>query len=185
MADFLALAKRSEKPLTYSSSGLGSMGHLVGELFGQKANIKIEHVPYRGASQGLVDLVGGHIVFGSQTVSSTASYIRSGALVPIGVSSPERMPDYPDVPTFKELGYPDVVSTIWFGLSGPPGLPKEIVERMNREVIRAMSSPEVQQRLRQDGSLAMPMTTAEFNKVIDEETVRWKPVVERAGLAAK
>ena len=182
LPEFIALAKRSAKPLTYSSSGLGSMGHLVAELFAQQANIKVEHVPYKGASQGLMDLVGGHIVFGSQTVSSTAAQMRGGKLIGIAVTSSERMPDYPYLPTFKELGYPDIVSTIWFGLSGPAGLPSDIVRKVNREVAAAMSKPEVRQRLRQDGLLHEAMTPDRFKQYIMAESLRWKPVVERAGL---
>ena len=171
-----------EKALTYSSSGLGSMGHLVGELFAQKADTKIEHVPYKGASQGLADLVGGHIIFASQTVSSTAGYMRSGTLAGLAVSSSTRMSDYPDLPTFKELGYPDVVSSIWFALSGPANLPPDIVKKMNEEIGRIMVKPDVQARLQRDGAIAQPMSVEEIRAFIDNETKLWKPVVERAGL---
>ena len=178
--DFIARGKTTS--LQYSSSGLGSMGHLVAELFAQKAAIKVEHVPYKGASQGLADLVGGHISFASQTVSSTASMLRAGTLTAIAVSADKRMADYPDLTTFKEAGYPDVISTIWFALSGPAGLPNDIVQKVNREVANAMRKPEVQERLRKDGSLTQPMSVEEMRKFIADESTRWKPVVERAGL---
>jgi tripartite-type tricarboxylate transporter receptor subunit TctC len=182
LADFIATAKTSGKALTYSSSGLGSMGHLLAELFAQKAGIKVEHVPYKGASQSLMDLVGGHIDFSSQTVSSTASQLRSGALRGLALTANGRMSDYPDLPTFKELGFPDLVSTTWFSLSGPAGLPDDIVQRVNREVVRAMTKPEAQRRLQQDGLIAEPLDPGQFRRLIAEETVRWKPVAERAGL---
>ena len=185
LADFIALAKKSDKPLTYSSSGVGSNGHLVAESFAQKANIKIEHVPYKGAAQGLLDLVGGHIAFSSQTLTSSASQIRGGAIIPIAHTNGERIADYPDVPTFKELGYPDIVSTTWFSLSGPAGLPKDIVERVNREIANAMAKPEAARRLRQDGLLTQHMSPEEFRRFIQAETVRWKPVIESVGLVAK
>ena len=185
LADFVARARQSDKPLTYSSSGVGSMGQLVAEYFAQKADIRIEHVPYKGASQGLTDLVGGHIAFSSQTVSSTAGQLHAGTLIGVAQTGKERMPDFPAVPTFNELGYPDLVGTTWFSLSGPAGLPADIVNKVNREVVRAMTRPEAQQRLREGGLVADAMTVEEFNKLIAAETARWKPVIEKAGLVGK
>ena len=185
LGDFVARAKQSDKPLTYSSSGVGSMGQLVAEYFAQKADIRIEHVPYKGASQGLTDLVGGHIAFSSQTVSSTAGQLHAGTLIGVAQTGKERMPDFPTVPTFNELGYPDLIGTTWFSLSGPAGLPADIVAKVNREVVRAMTKPEAQQRLREGGLVADAMTVEEFNKLIAAETARWKPVIEKAGLVGK
>ena len=136
LADFVARARQSDKPMTYSSSGVGSMGQLVAEFFAQKAGMRIEHVPYKGASQGLTDLVGGHIAFSSQTVSSTAGQLHAGTLIGLAHTGKERMPDFPGVPTFNELGYPDLIGTTWFSLSGPAGLPADIVTKVNREVVR-------------------------------------------------
>jgi tripartite-type tricarboxylate transporter receptor subunit TctC len=185
LADFVARAKQSDKPLTYSSSGVGSMGQLVAEYFAQIADIRIEHVPYKGASQGLTDLVGGHIAFSSQTVSSTAGQLHAGTLIGVVQTGKERMPDFPTVPTFNELGYPDLIGTTWFSLSGPAGLPADIVNKVNREVVRAMTRPEAQQRLREGGLVADAMTVEEFNRLIAAETARWKPVIEKAGLVGK
>jgi tripartite-type tricarboxylate transporter receptor subunit TctC len=182
--DFVAHGKKSPNPLTYSSSGLGSSGHLVAESMAQKAGIKVEHVPYKGASQGIMDLVAGHIFFSAQTVSSTAAQIRGGALVAVAHSHTGRLPDFADVPTFKELGI-DLVATTWFTISGPANLPKDIVEKMNREIIAAVSKPEIQQRLRQDGLVAETMSVAQLKAFIEAETVRWKPVLEQAGLLGK
>jgi tripartite-type tricarboxylate transporter receptor subunit TctC len=185
LADFVARARQSDKPLTYSSSGVGSMGQLVAEYFAQKADIRIEHVPYKGASQGLTDLVGGHIAFSSQTVSSTAGQLHAGTLIGVVQTGKERMPDFPTVPTFNELGYGDLIGTTWFSLSGPAGLPADIVDKVNREVVRAMTKPEAQQHLREGGLVADAMTVAEFNKLIATEMARWKPVIEKAGLVGK
>jgi tripartite-type tricarboxylate transporter receptor subunit TctC len=182
--DFIAHANKTAEPLTYSSSGVGSSGHLVGESFGQKAKIKVEHVPYKGASQGLMDLVAGHIFFSAQTVSSSAAQIRGGALTPIVHSHASRLPDFPDVPTFKEMGV-DLVATTWFTISGPAKLPQDIVQKMNREIVRAVSKPEVQQRLRQDGLVAETMSVEQLKQYIEAETARWKPVLEQAGLIGK
>ena len=179
--DFIAHGYKAANPLTYSSSGVGSSGHLVGESFAQKAGIKVEHVPYKGASQGIMDLVAGHIFFSAQTVSSSAAQVRAGTLKAIVHSHASRLPDFPDVPTFKEMGI-DLVATTWFTISGPAGLPNDIVQKMNREIIRAVSKPEVQQRLRHDGMITEVMSVEQLKLYIDTETAGWKPVLEQAGL---
>jgi tripartite-type tricarboxylate transporter receptor subunit TctC len=170
--------------LTYSSSGLGSMGHLVAANFVNMAKIKAEHVPYKGASQALNDLVGGHIMWSSQTVSSTAGFLRSNTLTGLAVSTPERLPDWPDLPTFKEQGYP-LTASIWFTLSGPAGLPPEIVKKINDEVNRGMASPEIAKRARHDGLITHAMTPDQLRTFILEETKVWGPVVKQVGLAVK
>jgi tripartite-type tricarboxylate transporter receptor subunit TctC len=185
LKDFVARGKASDKPLTFSSSGVGSMGHLVGEMFAQEAGIKVEHVPYKGAAQGLTDLVGGHIVFSSQTVSSTSSMLQGGSLHGVAVASTERLTDYPDLPTFQQEGYPNVVSTIWFSLSGPAGLPADIAAKVNREANNALKTPEAVKRLQNEGSFAQAMTADEFRTFVTGEIKRWSPVVERAGLVNK
>src|SRR5712691_809854 len=182
--DFIAYANKAASPLTYSSSGVGSSGQLVAESFAQTAKIRIEHVPYKGASQGLMDLVAGHIFFSAQTVSSTAAQVRAGALNAIVHSHAARLPDFPDVPTFKEMGI-DLVATTWFTISGPAKLPDDIVQKMNREIIRAVSKPEVQQRLRQDGLIVETMSVEELKRYIEVETARWKPVLDQLGLIGK
>ena len=185
LADFIAKAKASDKPLTYSSSGVGSMGHLVGELFAQTAQVRFEHVPYKGASQGLTDLVGGHIAFSTQTVSSTAGQLKAGTLIGLAQTAQARMPDYPTIPTFAELGYGDVASTVWFSLSGPAGLPADIVTKVNAAIVAGMTRPEAEQRLRELGLIANGMTVAEFDALVDRERERWKPVIERLGLVGQ
>ena len=185
LPDFVAQAKTSGRPLTYSSSGVGSHGQLGAELFAQKAGIKVEHIPYKGASQGLMDLVAGHIVFSSQTLSSSSALIRGGKLIALAHTADRRLPDYSDVPTVRELGYPDLVSTTWFALSGPARLPKDIVDKINREVVKGMSKPDVQQRLRQDGLLTLAMSPEQFRTFIDSEIGRWRPIIEKVGLAGQ
>ena len=184
LQDFIDQGRATQKPLTYSSSGVGSSGQLVAEDFARKAGIRIEHVPYKGASQGLTDLAGGHIVFSAQTLSSTAALVRGGQLRAIAHSGAERMPDFPDVPTLKESGY-DVVATTWFSISGPANLPKDITDKVNREIARAVSNPEAQARLQRDGMIAHIMSVEELSKYIDAETERWRPVLDQLGLIGK
>ena len=184
LKEFIEQGKKTDKGLTYSSSGVGSSGQLVAEAFAKQAGIKIEHVPYTGASQGIMDLVAGHIFFSAQTVSSTASQIRGGALLAIAHSGRERLPDFPNVPTLKESGH-DVVATTWFSISGPAGLPKDITEKMNREIINAVSKPAVQARLRNDGLVAEKMSVQELHDYIVAESKRWRPVLDQLGLIGK
>ena len=99
------------------------------------------------------------------------------------MSTPERLPEYPNIPTLKEEGYPELVSTIWFGFSGPANLPPSITQKVNQEIARAMAKPEVQARMKQDGLITQRTTPEEFRKMIEEESVRWKPVIERGGVS--
>jgi tripartite-type tricarboxylate transporter receptor subunit TctC len=185
LAQFITSAKKGGKPLPYSSSGVGSMGQLFAESFAQEAGIAIEHVPYKGASQGLLDLVGGHIAFASQTLTSTFGQIQAGTLTAVAQTADRRLPDFPDLPTFKEQGFPDLVSTTWFSLSGPAGLPGDIVQKVNRAIAKTMGRPEIERRMREEGMVTQALTPAEFQQLIEAETVRWKPVIERAGLVEK
>jgi tripartite-type tricarboxylate transporter receptor subunit TctC len=184
LADFIAWGK-GDKPLTYSSSGVGSNGHLFAESLAQRFNIKVEHVPYKGAAQGLMDLVGGHIAFAAQSLTSSAGQIRGGTLTPVIQTANVRMQDFPDIPTFKELGYPELSTNTWFSLSGPAGLPADIVQKVNREIANTMSRPEMAQRMRQEGMVSEALSPEDFKKLIDRETQFWRPVIEKAGLVEK
>lgn len=183
LQDFVARGKATDKPLTYSSSGVGSNGHLIAESFGRKAGIRVEHVPYKGASQGLTDLIGGHLDFSAQTLSSASGLIRGNAALPLAHTFKERLPDYPQVPTFKELGFPELVSTNWFALAGPAGLPRDIAQKVNREIVKMALRPDIAKRLREDGLVAEKFTVDEFRNFIIAETARWKPMLIEAGLA--
>jgi tripartite-type tricarboxylate transporter receptor subunit TctC len=185
LEEFVALGKASPKPLTYSSSGVGSNGHLIAEYFARKVGIKVEHVPYKGAAQGLTDLIGGHLDFSAQTLSSASGLVRGNAALPLAHTFKERLPDYPKVPTFRELGFPEFASTNWFALAAPAGLPRDIAQKVNREIARMMQRPDIQKRLREDGLVAETFTVDEFRNFIVAETARWKPMLVETGLAAQ
>jgi tripartite-type tricarboxylate transporter receptor subunit TctC len=182
--DFIKWGK-GDKPLTYSSSGVGSNGHLFAESLAQRFGIKVEHVPYKGAAQGLMDLVGGHIAFAAQSLTSSAGQIRGGTLTPVIQTANVRMADFPAIPTFKELGYPELSATTWFSLSGPAGLPADIVQKVNREIANVMAKPQMQQRMQQEGMVTEALSPEDFKKLIDRETRFWRPVIEKAGLVDK
>ena len=182
LKDFVERGKK--EALNYSSSGLGSMGHLVVLNFISMSGIKGEHVPYKGASQALADLVGGHITWSSQTVTSTAGYIRAKTLDGLAVSTAQRMPDWPDIPTFKEQGY-DLQASIWFGISGPAAMPKSLVKKINEEILRGLAKPETAERMKRDGLIVDPMTPEQYAASIDKETAIWGPVMKAAGLTTE
>jgi tripartite-type tricarboxylate transporter receptor subunit TctC len=185
LKEFIDSAHKAARPLTFASSGVGSDGHLTGVAIALATDVKLEHVPYRSTSQALTDVVAGHVALCTFTLSSTAQFLRGGQLNGVAVTSPDRMPDQPNLPTFKELGYPQLVGTTWFSLSGPAKFPADVADKINKEVARIVALPDVQARLRRDGFIAQPMSRADFTKFVGDEAARWKPLVVKAGLAGK
>ncbi|HLF39093.1 MAG TPA: tripartite tricarboxylate transporter substrate binding protein [Burkholderiales bacterium] len=181
---FIAFAKARPGELTYGSPGNGTQGHLIGELFKQKAGIKIVHVPYKGAAFAVVDVVAGHIHAISTTLTTASAQVRAGRVRALAISSGARLPDYPGVSTFRELGYPDLVATIWFSLSGPAGVPPEIVNRLNGEVRRILQLPDVRERLSRDGIEPNQLDARAFTEFVIAEIKRWGPVVRASGARA-
>jgi tripartite-type tricarboxylate transporter receptor subunit TctC len=184
LRELIDYAKSRNEKLTYASPGVGTSGHLVAEYFAGKAGIAIEHIPYRGAAPGVMDVVAGHLRFGSMTWTTASGQISAGTVVPLAVSSDKRLADFPDIPTFKESGY-DLVSTTWFSLSAPAGLPKEIVDKVNHEVVKTFARPEVLAKLRTEQIITEAMTPEQFTAFVGSELARWKPVAEQIGLKAK
>jgi tripartite-type tricarboxylate transporter receptor subunit TctC len=173
LKELLELAKKSKDPLGYVSPGAGTLGNLVAEFWADKEKAKLEHIPYKGASQALNDLLGGHVKVGSMTFTTAAPQIRAGTVVPLAVSSANRLKEFPDLPTFKELGYPDLVATTWFSLSGPKGMPADIVSKINAAVDKAKDSPEVQKRLATEAMETEKMSADAFTKFMADELAKW------------
>jgi tripartite-type tricarboxylate transporter receptor subunit TctC len=181
LREFVALAKAKPGALSYGSPGNGTQGQLVAELFKQRAGIQMVHVPYKGAAGAVTDLMAGHIQVVSTTLTTAATQIRAGRARGLAVSAPRRLPDFPDIPTYAEMGYPDLVATVWFSLSGPANMPADIVNRLNAEVNRALELPEVREHLKVEGIEPNPMSVREFNAFVAEELKRWAPVVKASG----
>jgi tripartite-type tricarboxylate transporter receptor subunit TctC len=165
------------------SPSIGSVGNMVAEYVASKEKVKLVHVVYRGGGAAILDLVAGHVKVGSMTLATTLQHIRSGALRPLAVSSAQRVPELPDVPTLVELGYPDLVVTTWYALSGPAGLPRDIVERLNREVNKAMDIPKVRDHLAQEMVQTRPMTPDQMTAFMKSEVAKWVPVVKAMNIA--
>ena len=181
LKEFIALLKKEPGKYSYGSPGNGTHGQLVAELFKQLAGVDMQHVPYKGASGAITDLIAGHISVASTTLSTAAGQIHGGKARALAISTANRLPDYPNVPTYAEMGYKDLVATIWFSLSGPAGLPAEIVEKLNVEVRKALESPDAQKRLRPEGIEPGRMSAAEFASFVAMEVKRWAPVVKASG----
>ena len=178
----LTRIRATGEPLSYGSPGVGTQGHLVAAYLARKLELPLAHVAYKGANPAMFDLIGGHIKLASVTWTTALAHIQAGAVVPIAVTANRRLASFAGVPTFAELGYPDLVATVWFSLSGPPGLPHSITQRLNREVLRAFDLPEVRAKFAQEGIEAEKMDAATFARFIEEENARWGPIA-RASVA--
>lgn len=177
--DFLAQARKEAGGTEYVSAGFGTMGNWVAEYLAAADNIKLTHVAYKGGAAALLDLLAGHVKVGMLSWSSVAEHIRAGTLVPLGVTSSERLPYIPDLPTLRELGHPEFVATTWFSLSAPAGLAPEIVGKLNRETVKAMSGPQVQKQIAQDAIETRAMTPSEVTQFAQSEIERWTPLIKR------
>ena len=177
--EFLAWAKASPKPIDYISPGTGTQGNLFAEGFARRENFKLVHIPHKGAGPALMDLIGGHVPFGSVTFSSAAELIRSGKVRPLAVSAEKRLANFPDIPTFRELGYDDLVTATWFGFSGPAKLPREISQALGRAITKILQRPEVQKRMAQDEIETRLMTPEQFTTFLAGEVARWAPLAKQ------
>ena len=181
LGEFVALLKKEPGKYSYGSPGNGTHGQLVAELFKQLARVDMQHVPYKGASGAVADLIAGHIPAASTTLSTAAGQIHAGKARALAISTAQRLPDYPNVPTYAELGYKDLVAVIWFSLSGPARLPADIVQRLNAEVRKALEAPDVRQRVRPEGIEPGRLDAREFQAFVESEVRRWAPVVKASG----
>ena len=177
----VALAKAKPGALTYGSGGSGTTEHLAGEMFKAAARIDMLHVPYKGGAAVLTDLVGGQIALMFVNQVFALQHIKAGTVKALGVASKERSPALPDVPTFAEAGYPDMLVAVWWGVMGPAGMPKEVVAQLNREIGAALSSPEMKERLQTLSARPIGGTPEQFAAFFTDETARWARVVKSSG----
>jgi tripartite-type tricarboxylate transporter receptor subunit TctC len=177
--EFLVRARGAAGGTEYVSAGFGTMGNWVAEYLATAERVKLTHIAYKGGSTALLDLLAGHVKIGMLSWPSVAGQIRSGTLVPLAVTSANRLPNAPELPTLRELGHPEFVATTWFSLSGPAGLPRDVVRALNREVIRAMGTPLVKKQIAYDAIETRPMTPAEITQFSQSEIDRWAPLIKR------
>ena len=177
LPELVALAKR--KSLDFVSPGLGTLGQLLVEEFAHEAGIKLQHIPHKGSAQAMLDLLAGNVMFGTMTWSSAVGQIRAGKVIPIAVSSRHRVAEYPDVPTLAESGYPDLVANTWYAISGPAGVPDEIVAKLNHAVADVLALPDVKKRLDDDAIEREPMTPEQVGAFVASEVGRWGPIAKK------
>ena len=184
IGDYVKYAK--QKPgVTYASSGIGGAGHLAGELLKKVAQIDIVHVPYKGGGPAMQGFLGGQVDSFFATPISTASQIRSGKARAIATTGAKRDPLMPDVPTVAEAGYPGYEALNWYGYLAPAKTPKEVVERLHRDIAKALANPKVVEGLRKTGVEPVAMTPDEFGRYIKREYDTWGKVVKQAGIKAQ
>ena len=174
---FLDVLKRSPGKFTYASSGSGGIGHLQTELFKSLSGVFIIHIPYRGAGPALNDTVAGQVPIIFDNLPSALPFIKDGRLVPMVVAAPARLAALPDVPTFKEVGLEPVNRMAYYGVLGPKGMPKDVVDKVHDAVKKALDDPAVKKRVEDTGSLVVANTPAQFAEQIKAEFDVYKKVV--------
>lgn len=179
--ELLQLARDKPGSLTYGSAGFGVSSHLAGELLAQSAGIDIRHVPYKGQGPAMTDLLGGHISFMFANPVTATPHIKAGTLRAIATTGLERIPPG-DVPTIAESGVPGFEVDTWFGISAPAGTPKEIIDVLAKEIIKALKDPKVRSDLEALGAQPIGSTPEEFQKRIDADMAKWKKVVSNIRL---
>jgi len=179
---FVAELKKNPGKYSYSSSGTGGIGHLQTELWKSLAGVFITHIPYRGAGPALNDTVAGQVPIIFDNMPSALPFIQTGKLIPIVVAAPQRLPQLPNVPTFKEVGLEPVNRMAYYGIYGPKGLPKEVVDKINAGVKKALQDPAVAKRIQDTGSLVVANSPEEFAEQIKAEFEVYKKVVDQQKL---
>jgi tripartite-type tricarboxylate transporter receptor subunit TctC len=167
--------------LNYGTGGVGTLHHLTGELLKIAGGIDIDHVPYRGAQASTQDLLGGRIESMFDSLPSAAPHIRSGVVRAIAVSGPKRSATFPDIPTMAEQGYPQLISTNWFGIAGPAAVPEPIVTRLHAEIVKALQTQAVKDRLANIGVEPGGDTPDATQAFVLAEIERWGKVVKETG----
>lgn len=183
-AELVALAKSDPHGLSFGTAGIGSHGQLVCELLQKRVGFHMTHVPYRGGGPAIADLVAGHVPVACLTLTTAAAQLRAHTIRAVAISTAHRLPSFPDIPTFAELGYPDLTASTWFALSGPKGLPADIVDRINTAVIKAFKEPDVRKLLEPDAIDPEPLTPAQFTAFFKAEAARWTPFARASGATA-
>ncbi|HEX9523371.1 MAG TPA: tripartite tricarboxylate transporter substrate binding protein [Reyranella sp.] len=182
LKELVELCKREPGKLSYGSSGPGGLVHLGTEFFLDAAGIRATHVPYRGTALALTDLLAGNLQFLTGGTTTMLPYIKSGKLRGLAISSTKQLAAAPDIPSYGEQGYPTLDFNLWHGMIGPKGIPGEIVTRMNSELDAVLKSPEVSERLAQDGVIAMGGPSQAFMATIRAEVERWQTFIARTGI---
>ncbi len=183
--ELIALAKAKPKTLSFASAGVASVGHLTGELINTIAGIDLQHVPYKGSGQSVIDLLAGQIQLMVGGMSSVMPHIKTGRLRSLAVTGAQRSNAMPDVPTLAESGFPGLEATAWYGLHAPANTPRPIVNRLHADIAKALTLPDVKQRLEGVGFDLVGSPPDVFAAYIKTELVKWAKVVKASGAKAE
>ncbi|HEY7744112.1 MAG TPA: tripartite tricarboxylate transporter substrate binding protein [Burkholderiales bacterium] len=179
--ELIALAKGKPNSLHFYSSGNGGMPHLVGEMFKSATGAPIVHVPYKGSGPGVVDLAAGNVQLGFDSLPSIFPHVQSGRIKLLATVGKSRTGLFPDLPSLGEMGYPQVDGKVWYGISGPAGVPKPVVNRISAELKKILAQPDLKQRFGQQGADATFLSPEEFVAFMKAEWAKWGPVVSATG----
>lgn len=183
--ELIAYAKANPGKLTYGSAGMGTAHHLIGEQFNMLAGVDILHVPYKGSSPAVADLVAGQVSIMYDTVASCLPHVKAGKLRTLAVATAKRSASLPDVPTIAEAALPGFEVTTWFGFLAPAKTPPEIVNRLNAEIVKILAMPDVKERLLASGSEPVSSSPEELDAFVRSEISRWAKVIKAAGVTAE
>ena len=184
-ADLISAAMANPGKINYASGGNGSPQHVAMALFASTANISLTHVPYKGATQAATDIAAGQVPVGMQGLGTVATLVRAGKLRLIGVGTPQRHPQFPDVPTIGESGLPGFTFTSWFAIVAPAGTPKDIIVRLNAEIVRALAAPDVREKLVAQGFTIRGTSQDELASITRAQLARYAKVMKEAGIKAE
>lgn len=180
----VALAKSRPGALTYGSGGSGTTEHLAAEMFKSAAGIDMLHVPYKGGAQVITDVIGGQIALMFVNMVGALPHVQGGRVKALAVAGPARSPSLPEVPTVVEAGYRDFVVSVWWGVMGPSGMPREVINTLNREIVAGLASQEMKDRLQTMSAQPIGGTPEQFTAFFTAETRRWAPIVKASGAKA-
>jgi tripartite-type tricarboxylate transporter receptor subunit TctC len=180
--ELIELAKKDPGKLNYATSGIGTISHLTSELFASMAGIKLTHVPYKGTQQSIPDLISGQVSILFDNIMTAQPNVKAGKVKALAISSPSRSPLVPEVPTVSESGLPGFQSVVWFGLLGPAGTPKPVVDRVNAEMNKALGLPDIQARFAQLGFEPAGGSPADFAQTMQRDAQKWSKVIKDAGV---
>lgn len=182
LAQFIALAKSKPGKLNYGSAGVGSNNHIFGELFKREAGVDIAHIPYKGMGDAITGVFSGSVDMLVVGTAPVVQHINAGKLIPLAIASSRRSPALPNVPSVVEAGLPNFTVGNWFGLLAPRGTPPEVIERLHREIVKALAAPEVRERFASLGVEPSGMSPQELGVLMRDETARWREVIKAAGI---
>jgi len=180
--ELVALAKAHPKELNFGTAGTGSTSHMAMELFQSVAQIKMVHVPYKGTGPALIELLGGHLSLMFDVIMTSLPHVQAGKLRPLAVSSLKRSQTTPQVPTVAESGYPGFEAIVWFGLFAPAGTPPDVIRKVNEETARVLSAPAMRELLAGQGADIVASSPAVFTTRVQSEIVKWRKVIQDAGI---